>query len=123
MFSQFDQHNAQPQTNRPHAVLRQPQQPRFTQRAAHPVRHANPAAAWQAVVHARYFFIDPHRTPVPLPARLLDGFFSTPNGTPCHHAVVDGFGVTASIVLDHVTGAPRVIWVHNGHPTQFKVIL
>ena len=126
MFSLFNERNAQPQASRPqapHAVPRQQPQPRFAHRAAPPVRQTNIAVAWQAVTHARFFFIDPHRAPVPLPARLLDGFFTTPNGMPCRRAVVDGFGVTASIVLDHVTGAPRVIWVHNGHPTQFKVIL
>jgi hypothetical protein len=123
MFSLFNQRNALPQSSHPQAPHAVPRQQPHAHRAAPPVRPTNLAVGWQAVTHARIFFVDPRRSPVPLPARLLDGFFSTPNGMPCRRAVVDGFGVTANIVLDHITGTPRVIWVHNGHPTQFKVIL
>lgn len=126
MFSLFNQRSTQTQSSRTQAHRTAPPTqptPQFTQRAARQPSQINVASAWQAVAQARFFFIDRHRTPVPLPARLLAGFFTTPNGTPCRRAVVDGFGVMADIGLDHLTGSPRVIWVHNGQPAQFKVIL
>jgi hypothetical protein len=124
MFSLFSQRQTQTSHPQVHRTVARPHPTtQFTQRATQPSRQTKFAAAWQAVGHARFFFIDRQRAPVPLPACLLDGSFTTPNGTPCRRAVVDGFGVAADIVIDHVTGLPRVIWVHNGHPNQFKVIL
>jgi hypothetical protein len=125
MFSSFTQRSApsysgRQQHQRPsHAPVQQ-------QRVITPATQASPSAsgpaAWAAIEHARFYFVDLRRTPVPLPARLLKGFFSTAKGDPCRRIVVDGFGVSANVVPDRLTGKPRVIWVDNGHPEQFKVI-
>jgi len=125
MFSTFTQRSAPSFSGRP-----QHQQPSHApapqQRVVAPATHASPAASgpapWAAIEQARFYFVDLHRTPVPLPARLLKGFFSSAKGDPCRRVVVDGFGVSANVVPDRLTGKPRVIWVDNGHPEQFKVI-
>jgi len=125
MFSSFTQRSAPSFSGRPQH--QQPSQVSMPQRraAAPAVQSAQSAsgpAAWAAIERARFYFVDLHRTPVPLPARLLKGFFSTAKGHPCRRVVVDGFGVSANVVPDRITGMPRVIWVDNGHPEQFKVI-
>lgn len=77
---------------------------------------------WAGVERARFEFYDPARVPFAVPCDLIPGFVQTKSGSPARVLRVPGFDIEALVVLDRVTGGPRIIFARGAPLTAFRVV-